>query len=292
MYHKQLEMFIKVAELGSFSKAAEALYITPSAVIQQMNHLEQEMGTKLLHRSKQGTSLTDTGKILFQGGQEMIRLSQETRKQIRLVEERSTKEMVVGTSFLHKSRLIYELWIRFIKKESNYRIQIEDISHKWEKYETVDLVEALLDGEPWQDGHNFMEVCKIPIACAVPKNHPLATKKFISFEDMKGQTLITITPGMSEELDRLAKECEERGMLVHYVDKYDMSTFSTCIINGYLLQAPACWQDIYPDMVCIPCEWDYALPYGFFFKQESSRLVQKFLKFVQEICQKETFRLY
>ena len=40
MYNHQLDTFIRVAELKSFSKAAEALYITPSAVIQQVNALE------------------------------------------------------------------------------------------------------------------------------------------------------------------------------------------------------------------------------------------------------------
>ena len=40
MYNPQLDTFIKVAESGSFSKAAQALFITPTAVIKQMNLLE------------------------------------------------------------------------------------------------------------------------------------------------------------------------------------------------------------------------------------------------------------
>lgn len=48
MYNHQLDTFIQVAEVGSFSKAAAALYITPTAVIKQMNLLEATVGVPLL----------------------------------------------------------------------------------------------------------------------------------------------------------------------------------------------------------------------------------------------------
>ena len=68
MYNRQLDTFLKVAELGSFSKAAEALYITPSAVIQQINNLEQSLQVNLFIRTKRGTHLTPAGEYLQQSG--------------------------------------------------------------------------------------------------------------------------------------------------------------------------------------------------------------------------------
>lgn len=58
MYNPQLETFIKVVDRGSFSKAAEDLFISPSAVIKQINILETNLGLKLLKRTHQGVSLT------------------------------------------------------------------------------------------------------------------------------------------------------------------------------------------------------------------------------------------
>ena len=58
MYNKHLETFICVAELGSFSKAAEALYISSTAVIKQINLLEQELNLKLFDRTHRGIILT------------------------------------------------------------------------------------------------------------------------------------------------------------------------------------------------------------------------------------------
>ena len=48
MYNHQLDTFIKTADLGSFGKAGEALYISSTAVIQQINLLENLCGFKLL----------------------------------------------------------------------------------------------------------------------------------------------------------------------------------------------------------------------------------------------------
>ena len=66
MLNPQLNTFIQVAENGSFSKAAEKLYITPSAVIQQINNLEKELQVSLFIRTRHGTQLTPAGEYLFQ----------------------------------------------------------------------------------------------------------------------------------------------------------------------------------------------------------------------------------
>ena len=64
MYNPQLDTFIRVAEAGSFSKAAQESFITPTAVIKQMNLLESRLGLTLFHRSHQGLSLTRAGRSL------------------------------------------------------------------------------------------------------------------------------------------------------------------------------------------------------------------------------------
>ena len=65
MYNPQLDTFITVAERGCFTKAAEELYITPTAVIKQMNLLESKLGLKLFERSHRGLALTAAGRSLL-----------------------------------------------------------------------------------------------------------------------------------------------------------------------------------------------------------------------------------
>ncbi|KIL76761.1 LysR family transcriptional regulator [Bacillus badius] len=60
------KVFCIVAESGSFSKAAKALYMTQPAVSQAMMQLERELDTRLFNRTPKGVSLTNEGKLLFE----------------------------------------------------------------------------------------------------------------------------------------------------------------------------------------------------------------------------------
>ncbi len=64
MYNHQLDTFIRTAELGSFGKASEALFISSTAVIQQINLLENLCGFRLFVRSNHGVKLTPAGRSL------------------------------------------------------------------------------------------------------------------------------------------------------------------------------------------------------------------------------------
>lgn len=58
LYNPQLETFLCVAESGSFNKAAEKLFISPPAVIKQINLLEENLGLQLFLRTHRGIQLT------------------------------------------------------------------------------------------------------------------------------------------------------------------------------------------------------------------------------------------
>lgn len=62
MFNSQLETFVVIADEGSFSKAAEKLFISTTAVIKQINTLEEDIDIKLFNRSFKGVSLTEAGK--------------------------------------------------------------------------------------------------------------------------------------------------------------------------------------------------------------------------------------
>ena len=58
MYNPQLETFLRVADAGSFNKAAEESFITPTAVIKQINLLEASLDVQLFDRTHRGIVLT------------------------------------------------------------------------------------------------------------------------------------------------------------------------------------------------------------------------------------------
>jgi len=74
---KQLEVFISVAETGSFSKGAEAAFLTQSTVSQHISALEEEFGLRLLDRTAKGALLTEGGKLLLERARRLVKYAQE-----------------------------------------------------------------------------------------------------------------------------------------------------------------------------------------------------------------------
>lgn len=77
MYNPQLDTFICVVEAGSFSKAADKLYISPPAVIKQINSLENNLGVQLFARTHRGLVVTAAGESLYQDAKYMVNYSKE-----------------------------------------------------------------------------------------------------------------------------------------------------------------------------------------------------------------------
>ena len=79
MYNHQLDTFIQVADAGSFSKAAEALFISSTAVMKQINLLESSLEVQLFNRTPRGLMLTNAGKSYYQDAKYMIQYAKDAR---------------------------------------------------------------------------------------------------------------------------------------------------------------------------------------------------------------------
>src|ERR687892_35953 len=79
---KRLRILREVAQRGSFSAAAEALYLSQSAVSQQIATLEREVGMKLLDRTREGPKLTDAGRVLVGHAEAAIARLEEAEREL------------------------------------------------------------------------------------------------------------------------------------------------------------------------------------------------------------------
>ncbi len=95
--HK-LEIFALVVEAGSFSGAAERLYMTQSAVSQHVQGLEAGLGTKLFKRGHRGVMLTAQGEILWDYTQTILRLLAEAESAVTDVERLTAGQIRIGAT--------------------------------------------------------------------------------------------------------------------------------------------------------------------------------------------------
>lgn len=79
MYNHQLDTFIQVADAGSFSKVGEAMFISPTAVMKQIDRLEETLEVQLFHRTPRGLTLTNAGKSYYQDARYMIQYAKDAQ---------------------------------------------------------------------------------------------------------------------------------------------------------------------------------------------------------------------
>src|SRR5256884_4416779 len=110
---RRLEVFAKVAELGSFSRAADALSLTQPTVSEHVRALEDELGVQLLDRLGRGATPTHTGRLLLGYARRMLALQREARQALDQFQGRMSGELVVGGSTIPGEYVLPALIGRF-----------------------------------------------------------------------------------------------------------------------------------------------------------------------------------
>ena len=292
MYNHQLDAFIKTADLGSFSKAAEAMYISSPSIIQQVNLLEESCGFKLFIRSNHGVKLTPAGRSLYEDAKTIIRLSQDALNKARRLAESSETTVRIGTSLLYKCRLLPNLWTRISEKHPELKIEIlpmMEYQNRGEVFSALgvhfDLFEGIYGSAGWKGMCQFLELDRTPICCAVAKNHRLAGMKKLTMQDLNGEYIVMPIEGVSIEVDDFRNHVRSQYPTIQIIDskRYDVDTFTLCEVNGYILITQPVYTDIHNNLVTIPLKTKYTLPYGLMYANEPTAAARKFIEAVQSL---------
>ena len=288
MYNHQLDTFIRTAELGSFGKASEALYISSTAVIQQINLLENLCGFRLFVRTNHGVKLTPAGKSLYEDAKTLIRFSEDALQKARLLAESSESTLRIGTSLLYKCRMLPDLWPKVNEIQPDLKFEIRPMK-EYENRTTVfsrlgldfDLFEGIY-ASAWKGSCRFLELQRQPLCCAVSRNHRLAKASALSMQDLSGEVLVMPVQGASDEIDTFRAQVMRELPSTTIVDSsyYGVDTFAMCEMNAYILITQPVYQDIHPNLVTIPLQTDNSMPYGLIYAKEPTEAAMKFIKAV------------
>lgn len=110
MYSHYLDTFICVADIGSFSRAGEEMFISATAVMKQINQMEVKLGVQLFERTSKGLVLTPAGKSYYRDAKFMIRYAKEAQSRAVKAMKNGEMEIRVGVSALAPTGLLVELW--------------------------------------------------------------------------------------------------------------------------------------------------------------------------------------
>jgi DNA-binding transcriptional LysR family regulator len=293
MYDPLLDTFMAAADTGSFTKAAEKLFISPTAVMKQINTLEERLSLKLLSRTPSGVSLTRSGKIVYDGAVFMKDYSAKTLREAREAESSESKTFCIGTSLLNPAKPFMDLWYSMNSPFRDYKLHLVPFDDDHEDILEVigqlgdrfDFLIGVCDSKQWLSKCNFLELGTYRKMVAVPPEHRLAKKKKIKVEDLEGETLMMVPQGDSGANDFIRHDLtmNHPGIKIEDTQQfYDMTVFNRCAETGSVLLTIECWKNVHPGLVTIPVDWGYRIPYGLLYSREPSDDVMRFVGAVKK----------
>lgn len=294
MYNPQLDTFLCVAEAGSFNKAAEQLYISPPAVIKQINLLEESLGVELFVRSHRGLTLTKAGQSLLQDAKYIIQYCKDsvTRAKNAMLESESI--IRIGTSPMTPAQVLVDLWPEVQPLCPNVKFQLIPFDNTPENAreilanlgQNIDVVAGIFDETMLKLRRCAgLELTREPICCAVSVHHRLAQKERLRVEDLHGEKLMLMRRDWSHYVDLLRDDIWKNHPEIEIVDFdfYDVGAFNQCENNNCVLMAVENWRYVHPLLKILPVDWGYTIPFGLLHAPHPSPTVARFLQAVQTV---------
>ncbi len=293
MYNPQLETFLCVADSGSFNKAAEQLYISPPAVIKQINLLENSLGIRLFTRTHRGLTLTKAGQSMYQDAKYIIQYCKDSVTRAKNAMRDSDSVIRIGTSPMTPAQVLVDLWPKLQEYCPNAKFQLVPFDNTPENAReilgnlgrNIDVVAGIFDqtmlGLRRCAG---LEISKEPICCAVSIHHRLAQKDRLTVEDLYGEKLMLMRREWSHYVDELRDDIWKNHPQIEIVDFdfYDVGAFNQCENNNCVLMAVENWRYVHPLLKILPVDWGYTIPYGLLHSPDPSPAVKQFLQAVEK----------
>jgi len=293
LYHSHLEIFIKTADAGSFSKAAESMFITPSAVIKQINLLEENVDMPLFIRTHRGLTLTEAGKSLYKDAGKIMKLCNEAEERARKVMQKENAVIRIGSSPMTPAEVLVELWPMIYKENPELKFQLIPYENTPENAREIlknlgrdiDIVAGIFDDQLLHYREcSGIELSQEPLSIAVPIFHSLAGKDKLTIEDLYDQKLLLLKPGSMNAVDRLRSKLANQHPQIEIIDFdfYNTEVFNLCEKEGYLLMAVPKWKSVHPLLKITPVEWEYMIPYGLLYSRNPDAKVCELLRILRK----------
>jgi DNA-binding transcriptional LysR family regulator len=207
---RRLEVFVKVAELGSFSRAAEALYLAQPTVSEHVRALEEDLGVLLLDRLGRGATPTPAGEVLLTYARRILLLTGEARQAVDRFQGRMSGELVIGGSTIPGEYVLPALVGQFKAKYPDISISLRiGSSHQVSEWVEDGRVEiGVVGARPAGRALNARELMADEMVIVVPGDHPWAALASVTLADVRGEPLILRERGSGsrEALERALAE--------------------------------------------------------------------------------------
>jgi len=220
----KLEIFLTLARTLNFTRAAQELYISQTAVSQQIRSLEEELDCELFVRSSRSVRLTDAGRAMEAHAAEFLSKYQEMLDAVKPYTRKRQPLRIVYCGPIEQDflRRVIEHY-RFVAPHA--QLSIRYASQTRAKY---DLLSGACDAvfsvgaELLSEAVTAIPVCKNPVCVAVSARSELAHYPQLTMEDILGKKMILLTPDSAEKGSmHLRRMLESMGFKPEQIEEAD-----------------------------------------------------------------------
>lgn len=188
----QLKVFHAVARLQSFTRAAQALYLTQPGISKHIKDLEEYYGTRLFDRIGKKVVLTQAGELLFSHAEDIFRRVERAREEIDDLKGIRSGELRIGASVTIGIYFLPGILEKFKKMYPGTRVTLDiDLNRQVIRQVLDNSSDIGLLGAPATDDRLIIRPFhKDSLVVIAPGNKAWAKKDSISIDDLPGQTLI------------------------------------------------------------------------------------------------------
>ncbi len=286
MNTKNLETFVALSQYNSFNAAAEALFLSPPALQQQINRLETEIGFRLFERSVSGIRLTPAGETFLDG---VLKIRSDIDLLLtRCRETDSINNCIrIGAIVGLQPDLFPRLSGPFFQK---YPDVIQKPVMEPEDQLLNDLDRGALDVIEYYDcprahaaGRIFVPLIVEGRDAMMSPNHPLASRKSLTLEDLRGQHIIVYRferlPGLREFIGRNYPDIrisEDPRMM-------DFYTMVRTFEDGHIGLLPTHVGRQFMPLRTVPLKMGLTWASGLVYREPSSPILRNFINVAREV---------
>ena len=282
----QLKSFIQVAENLNFARAAEILKITQSAVSRQIHSLENELGTKLLHRTTRTVTLTPAGISFLEDAKNVMGRLKVAEQKIQRHQSTNIQVLIIGCQNEANLDLLCKVLISCKQQIPELYPFLKVIPHRsilnLFYQDELDLLFGFQEDIPIKNDTVYKELFQIPLCCIVPASHPYAERPELAKEELYLENIVVcnsyaIPARVAEMQNQISQHIPPEST---YMCE-NLQVLLTLVRAGYGCSVLPLMNFVNTDIRGIPLKDGEPLSYGIFFKKSSqSPLLKKFISIV------------
>ena len=214
---KHLSYFVDISKRESFTKAADDIYVSQSALSKSVKSLEQELNVTLIDRTSKSFNLTEEGRILYVEGEKLLQYIDESQDEIIVKIHRSRRRLRIGVPPVISTVYFSQLLFRFIKQYPNIELEISEVGANIVQNQinagNIDIGVVILPIIN-TDNYHIIPAMSSDNALIVNKDHPLASRDEVDFKELEHEDFLILDRTYMLH-DRIIKNCEIAGFYPH-----------------------------------------------------------------------------